>query len=451
MGCYGNDLIVTPNLDRLASQGSVFTRHFVATPTCGASRYGLLTGLRPKSRYDIGNEAIRRSLSGKPESEIPETFIHLLRRNGYTTVGIGKISHYPDGLLYGYEEQPGLEKELPHSWDEMLLDTGKWGTGWNAFFGYADGSNRQSRSKEVKPYESAPVKDNGFPDGLTADLAVKKLRELSAGQDPFFLGVGFFKPHLPFTAPEKYWDLYKESQIPVTPSNSLPENVSRTSLHPSAELNQYRLGEEKASLDHPVSDAYARRLRHAYFACVSYVDAQIGRILGELERLGLAQDTIVVVWGDHGWHLGDHLVWGKHTLFERSLRSVLIFRVPESGRHGELHDQVVSTLDIYPTLMDLCGIETLPKIDGQSFSRLLLEGSDKTWKNRAHSYYRNGISLRTQRYRLTKYFRQEQPAIELYDHTQDPFEEHNVAKDFPGIVEDLLPLLERGDTGLYQK
>ncbi len=451
LGCYGSDLIKTPSLDKLASEGCVFTHHFVAVPTCGASRYGLLTGLRPRNRIEITNEALRRVLSGKPETESPETFIHHLRRNGYFTVGIGKIGHYPDGLLYGYEDAPGTERELPHSWDEMLLDTGKWETGWNAFFAYADGSNRQSRNKNVKPYEAAGVDDTGYPDGLTADLAVTKLRELSRRGQPFFLGVGFFKPHLPFNAPKKYWDLYTESEIPVTPSNFVPENVSGASLHSSSELNQYRLGEEKASLDKPVSDAYARKLRHAYFACVSYVDAQIGRVLDELERLGLSEDTIVVVWGDHGWHLGDHLVWGKHTIFERALKSALIVKTPGMRERGAARDQIVSTLDIYPTLMDLCGLEMPHKTDGHSLSVLLMGKDDTEWENPAYSYFRNGISIRTERYRLTRYFRTEEPIIELYDHASDPFENHNVAGEFPEIVARLMTKLELGNTGLYTK
>ncbi len=450
LGCYGNDLIKTPRLDKLASEGCVFTHHFVAVPTCGASRYGLLTGLRPRNRIEITNEALRRVLSGKPETESPESFIHHLRRNGYFTVGIGKIGHYPDGLLYGYEDAPGTERELPHSWDEMLLDTGKWETGWNAFFAYADGSNRQSRNKNVKPYEAAEVDDTGYPDGLTADLALTKLQELSRRGQPFFLGVGFFKPHLPFNAPKKYWDLYTESEIPVTPSNFVPNNVNRASLHSSSELNQYMLGEEKASLDKPVSDAYARKLRHAYFACVSYVDAQIGRILDELERLGLSEDTIVVVWGDHGWHLGDHLVWGKHTIFERALKSALIVKTP-GMRRGYACDQIVSTLDIYPTLMDLCGLEMPHKTDGHSLSGLLMGKDDREWENPAYSYFRSGISIRTEQYRLTKYFRTEEPKIELYDHTSDPFENHNVAGEFPEVVARLMIKLEMGNTGLYTK
>ncbi len=151
LGCYGHEVMLTPNLDDLASQGCMFTRHFVATPTCGASRYGLLTGMRPRSESEIGNEAIRAMLSGKPETEQPETFIHQLKRSGYRTVGVGKISHYPDGMLYGYTDPKGTHQELPYSWDEMILDPGIWETGWNAFFAYADGSNRQSRQKNVKP------------------------------------------------------------------------------------------------------------------------------------------------------------------------------------------------------------------------------------------------------------------------------------------------------------
>lgn len=452
LGCTGNRIVQTPNLDRLAAEGCVFTRHFVSAPTCGASRYGLLTGLRPHTPSEISNEAVRTALSGKPEAERPESFVHHLRRHGYYTVGIGKISHYPDGLLYGYEETAGLEREMPHSWDEMLLDPGKWGTGWNAFFGYADGSNRQSRLKECKPYERAAVDDTGYPDGLTAELAVSKLRELRKKEQPFFLGVGFFKPHLPFTAPQKYWDLYDPHTIPVSPSGSLPENVHRQSLHQSGEFNQYKLGEEKASLDAPVSDTYARKLIQAYFACVSYVDAQVGKILTELEQQDLRDNTIVVVWGDHGWHLGDHRVWGKHTLFDRALKSVLIVSAPEHAR-GVVSGRVISTLDIYPTLMKLCGLEMPYETEGRSFARLLRDASSKAtdWEDLAFSYYKRGITLRTERYRLTKYFRDEQPTIELYDHRHDPLETGNVATDNPEIVERLMPIWKRGDTGLYER
>lgn len=447
LGCYGNHVVQSPHLDELAAGGVVFENHFVTVPTCGASRFSLLTGRLPRSRVELSNSVFERKraatrVAGSP----PESFIEQFRRNGYYTVGIGKISHSPDGYIYGYTNPKGTELELPHSWDEMLLDAGKWETGWNAFFAYADGSNRNDLKNQVKPYEKAAVDDEGYPDGLTAALAVEKLQELAGRDQPFFLGVGFFKPHLPFNAPAKYWDLYDESDIPLTPSPGIPEGVNRASLHGSAEFNRYLLGDEKASLDKPVSDTYARKLKHAYYASVSYTDAQVGKVLAELKRLGLDKNTIVVVWGDHGWHLGDHRVWGKHTVFDWALRSAFIVKAP-GNREGWICQEIVSSIDIYPTLMELCGVTQPQRTDGKSFAPLLSSSPPRIWDNVAYSYYRNGISVRTKRYRLTKYFRDQQPVVELYDHRKDPYENHNVAEDFPKRVKRLMPLLERGNTG----
>ncbi len=447
LGCYGNDYIKSPNIDKLAESGAVFTNHFVQIPTCGASRYSMLTGMLPKTKGHLSNEACRNLISRKPETETPETFIHHLRRNGYYTLGVGKISHYPEGLLYGYTDTIGTEYELPHSWDEMLFNPGKWGTGWNAFFGYADGENRQSLNRQVKPYEMADVPDTGYPDGLSAELAMERLRELAKNDKPFFLGVGFFKPHLPFNAPKKYWDLYDEEKIPLSPNPNIPENVNKASLHGSGELNGYKLSDENASLKGPVSDEYARKLRHAYFACVSYTDAQVGKLMDELEKLGLAENTIVVIWGDHGWHLGDQLVWGKHTIFERALRSAFILNIP-GKTNGINIDKVVSTVDIYPTLMDLCHVEMPYSTEGRSLLPLL-SNSQAEWEDASYGYFLNGISLRTDRYRLTRYFREAEPVIELYDHSTDPYETKNIAADRPEIVERLMPQWEKGNTGLY--
>jgi arylsulfatase A-like enzyme len=450
LGCYGKDYIHSPNIDKLAAEGVVFTNHFVQVPTCGASRYSMLTGMWPRTRAHLSNEACRKFISDQPEGKKPETFIHQLRRNGYYTVGIGKISHYADGLLYGYNDPVSTKRELPYSWDELAFNPGKWGTGWNAFFGYASGENRQSLHRQVKPYEMGNVNDEGYPDGLTAQLAVEKLKELSKKGKPFFLGVGFFKPHLPFNSPKKYWDLYDEKDLPLAPFPDIPKNINLASLHNSGEFNGYRLGDEKATLEHPVSDAYARKLRHAYFACVSYTDAQIGKLLKELDRLGLAGNTIVVIWGDHGWHLGDQRMWGKHTIFERALRSALVIRVP--GKYSKRHsvDRVVSTVDLYPTLMELCGVKMPYKADGRSLVPLMKRSKTKKWKDASYGYYKNGISMRTPRYRLTKYFREEQPVIELYDHKTDPWESKNIAGDHPEIVEALMPLWKKGNTGLYE-
>ncbi len=448
LGCYGNSVIRSPNLDKFASQASVFRKQFVTVPTCGASRASILTGMLPRTVNDLSNEAIEHKMASPHDENVPESFVQSLRNNGYYTVGIGKISHSPDGYIYKYLEPKGTERELPKSWDEMLLDPGKWGTGWNAFFGYSNGTNRNELKGAVKPYEDAGTDDESYVDGLTAKLAAKKLQEVAGKRQPFFLGVGFFKPHLPFNAPKKYWDMYDEPKIELTRSPDIPKNVSTASLHQSAEFNGYRLGEEKASLSKPVSDAYARKLRHAYYASVSYVDAQIGKVIAELQRLKLDKNTIIVVWGDHGWHLGDDRVWGKHTLSEYALRSPLIIKVP--GLKGGYCDKIVSSIDVYPTLMDLCGIKQTYKTDGKSLVPLL-KNPDNNWDNAAYSYYRKGISVRTDNFRFTRYFRTQQPADELYDHTADPYENNNVAGDQPGVVKRMLSLWVKGNTGLYDK
>ncbi|MDI9603888.1 MAG: sulfatase [Bacteroidota bacterium] len=443
LGCYGS-IVKTPNIDKLADNGSIFFHHYVQVPTSGASRASMLTGTLPHENTDLSNEACRLRLSMRPETELPETMFHHLKRNGYYTVGIGKISHYPDGLLYGYTDSVGTSYELPHSWNEMLFNVGKWGTGWNAFFGYADGSNRQSKNRQVLPYECANVSDEDYPDGLTANLAVKKIRELSSKNKPFCLAIGFFKPHLPFTAPKKYWDMYEPKSIPLSPIPYIPENCNKIFLHESAEFNSYELGEEKASLQKPVSDAYARKLRHAYYACISYVDAQIGKVLDALEKSGQADNTIIILWGDHGWHLGDHLVWGKHTLYDTSLGSAFIIKAP--GKKGGVKNyRIISSVDIYPTLMELCNVKSPVGLDGKSFAFLLNSPNDFRWKDVSYSYFRNGISVRTPNYRMTRYALNDSIITELYDYKQDFFERKNLIYEKKNIVNTLIPLWEKGN------
>lgn len=447
LGCYGSK-VISPNIDKLAEQGSLFFNHYVQVPTSGASRASMLTGVFPRRESDLSNEACRTRLSGKPETDTSETMFHQLKRNGYYTVGIGKISHYADGLLYGYNEPVKSELELPHSWNEMLFDAGKWCTGWNAFFGYADGSNRQSRNKQVKPYECADVSDEGYPDGLTANLAVKKINELASKNKPFCLAVGFFKPHLPFTAPKKYWDMYNEEDIPLSPAPFIPENSNPIILHESTEFNGYLLGEEKVSLNKPVSDEYARKLRHAYYACISYVDAQIGKVLDALEQSGKADNTIIILWGDHGWHLGDQLVWGKHTLLETSLSSAFIILAPNKKK-GIRNHRIVSSIDIYPTLMELCGVEIPEGLDGKSLVTLLNSPQDQNWNDVAYSYFRKGISMRTPKYRMGRYFMNSEIITELYNYDQQLFERKNIAYEEQDIVNGLLPLWEKGNIFNY--
>lgn len=450
LGAYGKNYVISPNMDAIASEGSIFMNHYVQVPTCGASRHALLTGYRPWKPIHLSNQAIEKELSDKPEDSIPETFIHRFKQEGYHTVGIGKISHSAEGYVYGYEDEPSQKRELPHSWSELLFDSGKWKTGWNSFFAYANGENRQSLKKQVKPYEAGEVEDEGYPDGLTANLAILKLRELKNQNKAFFMGVGFFKPHLPFNAPKKYWDLYDRDSLPISDNPNIPENINLKSLQESGEFNQYALGEEKASLSKSVSDDYSRKLKHAYLAAISYADAQIGKLMQELKSTGLDKNTIIVIWGDHGWHLGDQRVWGKHTLFENALKSTLIVKSPFLKHQNKKIETIVESVDIYPTLLEMANISSKRKLDGESFVNTM-EEKETEEQEVAYSYFKRGISMRTSEYRLTKYFREDKPAIELYDHTKNVKEQKNIALENPEIVEKLLPLLEKGNTGLYNK
>ena len=445
---YGNMHMITPNMDKLASQGRLFLNHYANVPTCGPSRFSLLTGKYPQTRGQLSNAVFERVTAGKQKQLLPESMIETFRRNGYKTIGIGKISHAADGKVYGYNQPVSDKMELPNSWDRFLFDAGKWKTGWNAFFGYADGCNRQSKKGEVKPYESAPVGDDGYVDGLTADIAVKQISELKNSSSPFLLAVGFFKPHLPWNAPQKYWDLYDENTLPLSSAPNIPAFVNNGGLHNSDEFNQYKDGNEKPSLKNPVSDRYARKLRHAYYASVSYVDAQIGKVLDALKKNGLDKNTIIVLWGDHGWHLGDQRVWGKHTLSEYALKSAFILCTPGMKQSGKSTSGIVQSVDIYPTLLELAGIKQPYTLDGKSLVPLLTNPQSNT-EGKAYGYFNNGITLRTNRYRITKYFRKQQSVIELYDYVNDPYETNNIAKDNPEIVNRLLPLLEEGNTGLY--
>ena len=451
LGCYGKSFAKTPNIDRLASRGVVFKRHYVSVPTCGASRASLLTGRLPRLPEDLSNDVleIRMSKQTTQTAPGPESFIEQFRRNGYKTVGMGKVSHSPDGYIYKYQKPVSKKRELPNSWDELVFNSGIWNTGWNAFFGYADGSNRNALNGAVKPYEAADVADEDYPDGLTAALAVQKLKELSGQDKPFLLGVGFFKPHLPFNAPKKYWDLYQPEDIPPSPYPDIPVGMPLTSLQASSEFNSYKMGDEKGSLERSVSEAYARKLRHAYMASVSYVDAQIGKVLDALKKEGLDKNTIVILWGDHGWHLGDDRVWGKHTLTEWSLRSPLIIAMPNQKK-GIVRDEIVRSIDIYPSLMEAARIAMPEGLDGKSLMPLMKPGKLKQWDQYAWGYFNQGVTMRTSRYRVTRYVRNGKPEVEVYDHSMDPYETRNIAGDDTKLTEHLLKEMQIRNAGLFR-
>jgi arylsulfatase A-like enzyme len=288
------------------------------------------------------------------------------------------------------------------------------------------------------PTEAPDVPDNVLYDGEMTDLAIRVLYALKEKRNParpsepapFFLAVGYQKPHLPFIAPKKYWDLYDPNEIELADNSFPPKDAAVVGLHPWGELRGYT----NIPKEGPLSQDQARRLRHGYYACVSFLDAQIGRLLDELDRLDLRKNTIVVFWGDHGWHLGEHDLWGKTSNFEHDTRSPLIISLPGKKKAGRSTDALVEFVDIYPSLCELAGLPLPNHLEGTSFVPLL-DNPEKPWKSAAFSQYPRGnlmgYSMRTNRHRLTIWQEKENTgqvkAIELYDHQIDPAENVNIA------------------------
>lgn len=427
LGCFGKDYIRSPNIDRLAQRGRVFHRHYVQAPTCGASRYTLLTG-----RYGSSNNAALfargKRLSRAPDSAHP-SLPAWFRRHGYTAVSVGKVSHYPGGRGgkdWNHDDQP----EMPNSWDRHLMPTGPWQHPRGAMHGLARGEIR-TNAGEMDVYQTASGPDTIYPDGLIAEESLRQLDQLAADDKPFFLAVGIIRPHLPFGAPAKYLDPYRDVSLPPIPHPEKPSG--RTTWHRSGEFMKYNRWNRDPNED----DEFAAEVRRHYAACVSYTDAQVGKLVGRLDELGLADDTIVVLWGDHGWHLGEHAIWGKHALFEESLRSPLIIRYDGLPQPGQSTQSIVETLDVFPTLCDLAGLPLPDFTQGVSL-RPILESPDAPGHPAVS--YRRARTIRTDTHRLIAH---PDGYIELYDQTSPAKETRNVADDHPGLVQELTARLDQ--------
>jgi arylsulfatase A-like enzyme len=438
LGCYGVDYVRSPHLDRLASQGVLFTHHYVQVPTCGASRYAMLTGRSPaRTRVFSSNEALYNGPAAlAPEQSAgAQSLPELFRRSGYRTVCIGKISHTPDGRVFAYNGTGDGRPELPHAWDELATPLGPWGRGWGAFFAYTGGRHREDGQGHRDVMEFVAERDEDLPDGLMAARAIEQLRTLRESGRRFFLGLGFFKPHLPFVATKADWEAMEKIEVPPPPH---PEKPNSDYWHRSAEFYGYNLPFPKTN---PLEAADQLRARRAYLACVRYSDRQVGKVLAALDTLGLADSTIVVLWGDNGWHLGDSQLWGKHTPFERALRTPLIIRAPGISRAGTRCDALVESLDLYPTLVDLCRpsfTRTQYPLDGLSL-RPLLDGSARSLREAAVSYWGGAVTVRTITHRLiVTRTGSTWSGKELYDMRQTPDPVENLAARQPDLVNRLL-------------
>ncbi|HEV57635.1 MAG TPA: DUF229 domain-containing protein [Phycisphaerales bacterium] len=422
LGCFGRPKVHSPNLDRLAEEGVVFSRCYCQVPVCGASRASLLTGVRPRRDRFVGFDTwADKDLPGN--LSLP----HHFRDHGYTTLSLGKIYHHQtDGA--GSWSRPAWRAKSRGKGRDYLRPENQ-----------AIAVQREGRGPA---FESADVPDDAYLDGQIANQAISELRQLRDGQSPFFLAVGFLKPHLPFNAPKRYWDLYPRDEIDLADNPFSPRGAPPAALHNWGELRQYHGIPQKG----PLSEDMARTMVHGYYACVSYTDVQIGRVLHELDRLGLADNTVVIVWGDHGWNLGEHGLWCKHCNFETSLRSPLMIRAP--GVKGGVESRALTEfVDIYPSLCELCGLPVPEHAEGLSFVPLLRD-PNRPWKTAAFSRYFAGDSVRTDRYRYTQWLDKDSRryARMLYDHFEDPGENVNIAEDpaNASIVARLSALIDQG-------
>ena len=420
LGCYGDTVAISPNIDRLASQGTVFKRAYCQLAVCGPSRLSLLSGRRPDS-IKVWDLATHFREAFPDLVTLPQHF----KNNGYHTRSIGKIYH-----------GNGAPSKDALSWSEdPIYDSGR-----NPEWRYASPENLAGTGLKRAASEGVDTPDNTFVDGLVCDAALKALDTFKAGQQPFFLGVGFRKPHLPFVAPKRYWDMYDRSDISEPVSSRHPKEAPEYAIRSWHELEGYTdIPEDLSTL----TPAKIQELRHGYYACISYVDALIGRLLDRLDELGLADDTVICLWGDHGFHLGEQGLWTKANNFELSARVPLVLSVPGQRTVGSSSDAIVELVDLYPTLADVCGLSVPNELEGLSM-KPLLEIPNRPWKTAAFNQYPRmfeglrhkrhgdvmGYAIRTDRFRYVQWKNWKSGKIEsqeLYDHKGDSNEMNNVA------------------------
>ena len=413
IGVYGDKIAVTPNIDALAAQGVVFTKAYVQFASCNASRASMLTGMYPNS-INVFRLNTHFRKTAPDVVTLPQHF----KNNGYHTESIGKVYHnYADITDDKSWSVPARLDQESHFTDYVLTSSIKAG-------------NKKGIASESAEYEG----DLYVDDKITAD-AIKTIKRLKTKNKPFFLGVGFMKPHSPYNAPKKYWDLYQRAQMNALGTTDKTDKV--------AELNWFNFKEIRGFTDvpdkGPVSKAAAQRLRHGYYAATSYLDDNVGRLIKSLKENDLYDNTIIVFWSDHGYHLGENGHWTKATVRELDTRVPLIFRIP--GQEPFVSSSITEYIDIYPTLVELASLPAADNLDGQSFTKVFNEPSYKhrvaALSQTARPWPSNkpikhmAYTLRTDKYRYTQWIAiKDQKLIEeeLYLTEKDPFERQNIIK-----------------------
>lgn len=443
LGCYGDRVAQTPHIDRLAARGTRFDLAYCNQAVCAPSRNNLMLSSHSTSLGIYG-------LSQNFRQAVPNavTLTQHFMRHGWRAEAVGKILHSGHG-----NHDDDASWSVPTQKDKVVeyLDPKNSADGQltreEAYF-----SNQKLGEIRSLPrgaaWEMLDVADNAYADGRIADEGVRRLQAAaSRAGTPFFLALGFVKPHLPFTAPKKYWDKYNRAAFALAPFQQDPEGAPTYAGKRGGEIVNY----DPLSEENLREADMQRTLIHAYYACLSYVDAQIGRVLEELDRLKLADRTLVVLWGDHGWHLGDHGYWTKHTNYEQANRIPLIVVAPGVSRPGSVTRQLAETVDIFPTLAELAGLPAPngpQRIDGLSLASVLRDPQKRVRDHAFHVYPRDprlGRAIRTERYRLVEWKRYgaaaETAEFELYDYTSDPEEKKNLAPTHPEVVSQLRKIL----------
>ncbi|MBP1839924.1 sulfatase [Formosa algae] len=451
LGAYGDSTAITPNIDKLAEDGMTFRQTFSQVAVCAPSRASLMTGIRPDSTrvWHLGDEF--RKINPNTVT-MPQYF----SKNGYHTVNLGKIFHnyMPDSISW---DEPDIrpEKYLRKDWLNRDGETYYISEAVNASQAikrdsllklrpvrYADGWNTGPA------WEAADVNDTMYYDGAQTELAIKTLSRLSESDTPFYIGLGFFRPHLPFAAPKKYWDLYDPETIPLANNPNVSKNAPNYTMNSMYELRHYdgfnHIGHPQS--DYRMSEDTTRILKHGYYASVSYVDALVGKLIAHMKAIGIYDNTIIILWGDHGWKLGDHNSWGKMTNYNIDLQVPMIVRYPNQENRGKQTFEITELVDMFPSLCEIAGIDVPDYMQGTSFVPLIKD-PNREWKTAAFSQFhrrprhtadgsRNmGYSINTKSYHYIEWYDWDNTTgtrgafknAELYDRINDPYETVNIA------------------------
>lgn len=419
LGTYGKTYMKTPVIDSLASQSYQFNNAFCNIPVCGASRASIMTGIYPSLKRFYDHKA-------RADEDVPEatTLPAHFKNNGYKTFSIGKIFHFPEDSPESWSV-PFWQPDVPHMSKNYVVPQNR---------------DRQAEPDKVGPYyEIADVPDSVYVDGMISNKAIATLDSLKTSKEPFFMAVGFLRPHLPFAVPKKYWDLYPEDEVELPDNRYWPRDAPEKRPFGFGEFKKYQY----VPKEYPIPDSIVRRINHGYRASVSYVDQMIGNVLDKLKETGQADNTIIVLWGDHGFHLGEHDLFCKHVTFENTLEVPLIIKVPDSAA-GKQIDALVEYVDVFPSLCELAGLEfPQDQLQGESFLPLLksldnslsrkhnTKESTENYNSKKYifSRFKTTVAVRSERYLYVMFIDDAGNYKDqmLFDHQTDPKENQNVA------------------------